>query len=335
VFSRAALPDLALAKTALDRSGLERRDEGLLGRLLSDPATKVLELRGDRAPVAGEGGTVRGTSDGPRAARAAARGDLRLRLRPPEDDDAARLSLFAGRDSKGTPYVGVVGTGQVDDPTDGHPDRGGEEWLTLRQVGAVLDDLEAGLFATVLAIANWHATHAHCSRCGTPTVPGLSGWLRVCPTDGSEHYPRTDPAVIMAVVDPDDRLLLGRGPGWPEDRFSVLAGFVEPGESFEAAVAREVDEEVGIAVTEVRYLGNQPWPFPSSIMIGFTSRARQTAIEIDPHELEEARWVTRDEYRDALLDGGIRAPVGLSIAKRIIEDWLGESTESVLGRRGR
>ena len=154
--------------------------------------------------------------------------------------------------------------------------------------------------------------------------------MRVCPADHSEHYPRTDPAVIMAVVDADERLLLGRGPQWPDNRFSVLAGFVEPGESLEAAVAREVEEEVGIDVTDIRYLGNQPWPFPSSVMIGFTSRALGTSIELDPHELSEAMWVTRDDYRTALRTGAIHRPFGLSIAKRIIEHWLGQTIESVV-----
>jgi NAD+ diphosphatase len=134
----------------------------------------------------------------------------------------------------------------------------------------------------------------------------------------------------MAVVDADERLLLGRGPQWPDNRFSVLAGFVEPGESLEAAVAREVEEEVGIDVTDVRYLGNQPWPFPSSVMIGFTARALGTSIELDPHELSEARWVTRDDYRTALRTGAIHRPFGLSIAKRIIEHWLGQTIESVM-----
>ena len=124
--------------------------------------------------------------------------------------------------------------------------------------------------------------------------------MRRCEREGSEHYPRTDPAVIMSVVDPDDRLLLGRGAHWPEGRFSVLAGFVEPGESFEAAVAREVAEEVGITVDGARYLGNQPWPFPSSVMIGFAATTRETELTIDPVEMAEARWVSREEYRDLL-----------------------------------
>ena len=189
-----------------------------------------------------------------------------------------------------------VGSG----PADGASDPAADGWLTLRQAGEALGARDAGVFTTALALANWHATHRYCPRCGAPTEPTQAGWVRRCERDGSEHYPRTDPAVIMSVVDPDDRLLLGRGAHWPEGRFSVLAGFVEPGESFEAAVAREVAEEVGVTVDEARYLGNQPWPFPSSVMIGFAATTRETELTIDPVEMAEARWVTREEYRDLL-----------------------------------
>ena len=321
VRSADTLPDLALSRAVLDRSGVERRDEGLVERLLADPSTRVLELRGDRAPVESE---PNGQFTEP--------GDVRLRLRAPTAEDSGRLVLFAGRDGDGTPYVGVALPAEGVGPNERHRPRppDAEGWVTLRQAGAALGDRDAGLFTTVLALANWHGMHTHCSRCGIPTAPAEGGWLRVCPADHSEHYPRTDPAVIMAVVDEEERLLLGRGPQWPDNRFSVLAGFVEPGESLEAAVAREVEEEVGIDVTDIRYLGNQPWPFPSSVMIGFTSRALGTNIRLDPHELSEAKWVTRDDYRAALRTGAIHRPFGLSIAKRIIEHWLGQTIESVV-----
>lgn len=313
-FSSDALTDLALSRVSLDRSGLERREEHLIERLVGDPRTRVLELRGDRAPVVA----------GPR-----------LWLRAPEDADGARLTVFLGRDVSRTPYLGVVGPGIPDESSHTVATMDGVtvEWQSLRRAGGELGDLDAGLFTTMLALSNWHATHTHCPRCGTPTEQAQGGWLRVCPADGSEHYPRTDPAVIMSVLDQDDRLLLGRGPGWPEGRFSVLAGFVEPGESFEAAVAREVEEEVGIVVTDVRYLGDQPWPFPSSVMIGYTSRATTASIDLDPHELAEARWVSRDEYRAALRSGELKPPSGISIAKRLIEHWLGSSVEAVLDGR--
>jgi NAD+ diphosphatase len=175
----------------------------------------------------------------------------------------------------------------------------------------------------MLGLANWHATHTHCSRCGATTQPDQSGWIRRCPQDDSEHYPRTDPAVIMAVTDDADRLLLARSPAWPEGRLSVLAGFVEPGESLEAAVAREVLEEVGVVVDRVRYLGNQPWPFPSSLMVGFTSHAVDPALHLDMEEIVEAFWVTRAELRELAMAGRFGLSPSVSIARRIIESWNG------------
>ena len=138
-------------------------------------------------------------------------------------------------------YLGVV-----EAPTDSDGDAG---WQTLRAAGALLPDLDASLAATLLALANWHRSHDRCSRCGAPSEPASAGWVRRCTRDGSQHFPRTDPSVIMSVIDDDGRLLLGRGATWPANQFSVLAGFVEPGESLEAAVAREVLEESGVVVT--------------------------------------------------------------------------------------
>lgn len=300
------LTDLALSRGTLDRAGNERRDDpDLLARLLADSATCVAELRGDRLR------TLRDDA-----------GEVRLVMRPPSDADRARLGLDLGRDADGTAYVAVIDDGPAAEPG----------WLGLRQAGSSLGARDAGIFTTALALANWHATHTHCPRCGARTEPVSAGWIRRCTSDGSDHYPRTDPAVIMSVLDQDDRLLLGRSPQWPEGRFSVLAGFVEPGESFEAAVAREVREEVGVVVEQVRYLGNQPWPFPASIMIGYTATARQTALTLDAVEMAEAHWVTREQYRAQLRSGQVRTPSGISIAKRLIERWLGHRVEAVNGR---
>jgi len=145
----------------------------------------------------------------------------------------------------------------------------------------------------------------------------------LCPRDGSEHYPRTDPAVIMAVTDAADRLLLARSPHWPEGRLSVLAGFVEPGESLEAAVAREVFEEVGVVVEQIRYLGSQPWPFPSSLMVGFTSRAVDPTLHLDMEEIVEAVWVARTELGEMMRAGRFGISPTVSISRRIIEQWYG------------
>jgi len=171
----------------------------------------------------------------------------------------------------------------------------------------------------------WHTTHEFCPRCGARTEIAFSGHIRVCPKDGSEHFPRVDPAVIMLIRDDDDRILLARGPQWPENRVSVLAGFVEPGESLELAVIREVHEEVGIVVTEPRYMGSQPWPFPRSLMLGFFARALTTDLHPDAVEIADARWFTRAELLAELEGGRLGLPSPISIARRLIEAWYGSA----------
>jgi NAD+ diphosphatase len=211
-----------------------------------------------------------------------------------------------------------------------------DEWLSLREIGPRADDLEAGLLVAAIGLEQWHLRHTHCPRCGTPTVESQSGWTRTCPNDGSEHFPRTDPAVIMLVHDGADRTLLGRGHQWNEGRFSTLAGFVEPGESLEAAVAREVYEEVGIGVRDIRYVASQPWPFPASLMVGFTAVLDgDPAVHLDPVEMAEAAWFTRDEVRraaawtDAGEPGEDAARLRgvsphLSISRYLLDVWLGD-----------
>jgi NAD+ diphosphatase len=196
----------------------------------------------------------------------------------------------------------------------------GDRWVDLREIGAALDDRGAGLLTAAVALARWHDRHPRCPIDGTPTSLVNGGWVRRCPVDGSEHFPRTDPAVIMLVHDGGDRCVLGRQALWPEGRFSILAGFVEPGESAEAAVAREVGEEVGLAVTEVTYAGSQPWPFPSSLMLGYTARAVGSELTLRDGELAEAHWFTREEIRRRAM----RLPPPVSIAHRIITDWVAQ-----------
>jgi NAD+ diphosphatase len=176
----------------------------------------------------------------------------------------------------------------------------GGQWESLREIGPRADDLEAGLLTSAIALEQWHHRHPRCPLCGQPTVEAQAGWLRRCPNDGSEHFPRTDPAVIMLIHDGGELALLGRGPQWGDGRFSTLAGFVEPGESLEAAVAREVFEEVGVHITDIRYLGSQPWPFPASLMLGFIARLDgDPAITLDPVEMADAGWFTRAEIAAA------------------------------------
>jgi NAD+ diphosphatase len=210
----------------------------------------------------------------------------------------------------------------------------GHRWVSLREIGPHADDLTAGLLVSAVALEQWHQRHGRCPRCGTATTEAQAGWTRLCPADASEHFPRTDPAVIMLVHDGADRALLGRGPEWGEGRFSTLAGFVEPGESLEAAVAREVHEEVGVTVTDVTYLASQPWPFPASLMLGFVARLDgDPAITLDGTEMAEANWFTRDEVAQAAdwtdeqyepdPDRQLRAiPPHFSISRYLIDRWL-------------
>ncbi len=297
------LADLPLGGGILDRAADRRTDEGLIPGLLADPATRVLPVVGERVRVEEGPGTT-----------------ARLAFRPPEAADAERTAVFLGIDRAGDLPGGGAGTAYVavleDQADDGS--------LDLRFAGARLHPGEAGLLATALGVGNWHRSHRFCPRCGSGTVPVQAGWVRRCPTDGSLHFPRTDPAVIMSVVDADDRLLLARGRGFRRKGVSVLAGFVEPGESLEAAVVREVAEEVGLTVTDVRYLGDQPWPFPSSLMVGFTARTiGPTQITPQDGEIEAARWYTRAELRAAVADRSVLLSPRLSIARHLIERWYG------------
>jgi NAD+ diphosphatase len=289
------LPDLALTRAVDDRAA-HRRSPTLLAELLSDPATRVLEVSRGRA-------------------RAAA-GD-RLRWRAPSEADTGRLGVFLG-EQDGVAHVAVA---LADDeaPADDDP-----SWHGLRALAMVLDPVDAGLVVQAVAVLNWHDAHRFCPRCGAPTEVVEAGYTRRCTADGSQHWPRTDPAVIMTVVDDDDRLLLGRHVGWPSGRFSTLAGFVEPGESLEAAVRREVLEEVGVAVGEVAYRGSQPWPFPSSVMLGFTAHALGTDVRPDGDEIAEARWFTRAELREAVDAGVVGLSPRVSISRALVEHWYGE-----------
>ena len=193
---------------------------------------------------------------------------------------------------------------------------------SLRELGARLADIDSGLLTAAVGLANWHAVNTHCPRDGSPTVVESAGWVRVCPVDGSHHFPRTDPAVIMLITNPaGTAAVLGRQAVWPARRFSCLAGFVEPGESAEQAVVREVAEEAGIVVREVRAMASQPWPFPASLMLGFRAVADDADVPISVDgELEEVAWFHRDE----IAAGAVLLPPPASIANWLIAGWLAE-----------
>ena len=294
---------LALSRSGVDRATQRRGDTDWLARAWADPGTRVLVVRDAQAPVV--------TRDG----------QLELAFVSPAQAPAGTRFLL-GVDDGDVAYFGV--SGSVDDVAAvAHEPEATP--MALRQVGALLSDRDAGLMTHAVALANWHDSHTHCPQCGTPTVPAPAGHLTTCPADGSEHFPRLDPAVIMLVIDPDDRLMLARGAVWPAGRMSVVAGFVEPGESAEHAVAREVYEETAIVVGQVRYLGSQPWPMPRSLMLGFQATAKGgQQISVDEEEIGEARWFTRAELRAAIDAGELGIAPTSSIARRLIEYWYGE-----------
>jgi NAD+ diphosphatase len=235
--------------------------------------------------------------------------------------DGVRFLL--GVDHEGIAYFGAAGPL----PELHEPDEDGVRPVPLREAGPLLSDRDAGLLTHAVALANWHETFTHCPRCGSPTNPISSGHARKCPVDGSEHFPRVDPAMIVLVTDPDDRCLLARNALWPERRVSILAGFVEAGESAEQAVIREVHEETSVVVGAVGYLGSQPWPMPQSLMLGFRAEATSVDIQVDANEIAEARWYSRDDLRKAVANGELLLPPPVSIAHRIIESWYGSDLD--------
>jgi NAD+ diphosphatase len=219
-------------------------------------------------------------------------------------------------EADGVPYAAVRGERSL--TVNG---RAVDTWSGLREVGADLADLDAGLLVQAIGILEWHERNRFSPLTGEATTIERAGWSQRDPSTGTEIFPRTDPAVIMLVHDGADRVVLGRQAVWPPGRFSILAGFVEPGESAEAAVAREVAEEVGLRVTDIRYVGSQPWPFPQSLMLGFVARLEGgDAIVPDPTEIEEARWFTRDELSRGAGPAALPPPV--SIARHILDRWV-------------
>ncbi len=198
------------------------------------------------------------------------------------------------------------------------------QFRDMRGVGQLLAHHEGALLVYARATIQWHLRHQFCGVCGSATVSQDSGHMRKCTNAdcAAQHFPRLDPAVIMLVHDGGDRLILGRQKNWPSGQNSVLAGFVEPGESLEDAVAREIFEEAGVEITDIHYHSSQPWPFPSSIMLGFTARATGTTLNVNREELEDARWFTRDNLLQSPENDVFRLPRSDSISRRLIEDWM-------------
>lgn len=303
---------LPLSRHAVDRDHVARANPELFETLWADAATRVLPLWRGKTLLDGA------TTDGD---------DPRLLLLPPDrvPDAAMRLYLGLSLDAASAEPVGTsLVAAQLSDESAAALEPDESRWASLRGLASGLSDRDAGAFTEALALLNWHESHRNCPRCGAETAAQDGGWTRLCPSCGSQVFPRTDPAVIVLVTDAADRILLGSNAMWENNRYSLLAGFVEPGESLEAAVIREMFEESGLRVTDPVYLGSQPWPFPASLMCGFTARLADdqpaSGLLPDGEEILELRWFTRDELRAA---DGVILPGPSSIARAIIEQWLG------------
>jgi NAD+ diphosphatase len=286
----------AFAGGGLDRMGPRRTDAAWLAERRADPATRVVIATRDGVLVEPDWtpATV-GVAEVPH--------------------DAETVLLGIGPD-------GAAVFGADPGPARGAALRPDASLVGLRDVAAMSALADANLLAHATGLLNWHRRHRYCANCGHRTETAEAGYVRSCPNCGAQHHPRTDPVVITLVTD-GDRVLLGRNANWPERRFSCLAGFVEPGESLEEAVAREVGEEAAVTVADVRYVSSQPWPFPASLMLGF--EAAYAGGDPHPHdrELQAVAWFTRDDLRRAAAgEGDVTIPPPLAIARRLMDGWL-------------
>jgi NAD+ diphosphatase len=308
--------------------------------------SRAAELRGDipalaKALQAGDTRTVLIWRGKPLVTGEAALSLVRLKMTHPVLAETREAPIFLGREGERHIFAHDISAFEPDgldqaamtaflDPTEqSHPTlEPGMRFAELRSIMTRLSPRDAELAATAKAIRGWHDIHGFCAKCGAKSEIHMAGWQRICPACGAHHFPRTDPVVIMLITH-GNRCLLGRSPGWPDGMYSCLAGFLEPGETMEAAVRREVFEEAGIRVGRVRYLASQPWPFPASLMIGAHGEALDDQITIDPNEIEDAIWVTREEVADAfagLRQGLLPARKG-AIAHFLLQNWLADRLE--------
>jgi NAD+ diphosphatase len=302
------------AGVPLDRADHLRGDSDKLAALLADPRARVVPLWRSMHLIADEALAVW---------LERAEFDAVLETRQLQGGGEA---IFLGLREE-VAYL-AVDLSHLEEPDLGPLGGANATFRDLRAVGPIMNREESAILAYARGLAHWHARHGFCGVCGAATVSEKGGHQRRCSNGACNavHFPRTDPAVIMLIHDGADRCVLGRQAAWPPGMHSTLAGFVEPGESLEEAVAREVWEEVGlkIPVEDVRYHSSQPWPFPSSIMLGFRARADFTGLKLAPDEIESARWYSRAELKNSPEDESFKLPRADSIARRLIEDWLEE-----------
>lgn len=295
-----ALPLPALARDGIDRAAGDRVHPRLVERLRTEPDTRVLCVHGDRAPLRADGG---------------------LHLVAPAEIDVDAEWGFLGRLPDGAGVLAAAVPAGVTAPI------AAPRWESLRAAGADLSSMDAGLFVEALCLGRWLLEAPYCPGCGNRMTVQSAGWSRRCDTCAADHFPRTDPAVIVAITSADDeRLLLGQNALWVDrNMFSAFAGFVEAGESLESALVRELLEEAGVEVTDLRYQSSQAWPYPRSLMLGFYATARdEAAVRPDGEEIVATRWFTRAEIAAGLRgEAGFRLPARSSIAHTLIRNWLG------------
>ena len=311
--SNELLSMLTLARAEIDRAEHRRDDLSWWESARVAASTRVLVVHRGQAPTA------------------TSHAGIGLAFVSPDDVPAeSGVLALLGVDAEGVAYVAALL--QDDQPRPAVRDEW--EWRGLRECGAELDARDAGLFVSAAALANWHRAQPMCPRCGVASEPSQAGWSRRCPDDESQHFPRSDPAVIVLVTDDQDRALLGRRVDWDEGFYSTFAGFVEAGESAEMTVHRELFEEAGVRVEQLRYLGSQPWPFPASLMLGYRAKltASSPVARPDGSEIVEVRWFTRDELGAACAQGQVRVPPAVSIARRLIEHWYGRELDGSWSR---
>ena len=295
----------AFADYPLDKAGFRRRDGGWLADALANDAAQLAIFRGMQ-PFCDEQGVVWLSG----LARDAVCG-------------SSATTLFLGIDNEGRPYFAADFTGDLAEA----PIAGLGAFEDMRAAAARLPDRDAAILGCAKALFEWHAKHGFCAHCGAPSAIADGGWKRLCAACHTEHFPRVDPVVIMLPV-LGDRCCIGRQARWPRGMYSAFAGFIEPGESMEEACAREVQEETGLTVVDVRYHSTQPWPFPSSLMIGLICAVRDDVLTLDKEEIDEAIWLTREEAR-AVISGGVTladgkrvfAPPPLAIAHQLLKAW--------------
>lgn len=357
-----ALPYLPLVQGDIDYQVDRRDDPQLIEQTLQLPSTRVLLCRNGRVAVPfGQHNLLQLSNSrmrlaalpgsyAARALRSAPKGVIAMYLgcyRGAHDEHAVAIDLSALPEGpqmssameRAQQSGGTVDAAFEDDLDSRESSQESSvleqaitrfDWVDLRAFAPHASSREVGQAVTMLSLANWQNSQHHCPSCGYPTETAMSGWAQRCTNGGDNNrilFPRVEPAIICTVVDSKDRLLLQHNRTWKGNLFSISAGFVEAGENLEHACRRETEEETGIRIGEVKYLGSQPWPFPFSLMMGFKAQALSNNIHVDGDEVNAARWVTRDEFTNLMVTGEIEVPGKATIARVMIEEWYGRQID--------